>query len=110
MLQALLDGGAVKRRGRGRPRRRPDRRAGDKGYSSGAVRRELRRRGIQAVIPRRKGEPVARHFDRIAYRARNLVERLFNRWKQYRAIATRYDKLAERYHAGLTLAAILFWL
>jgi len=38
------------------------------------------------------------------------VERLFNRWKQYRAIATRYDKLAERYHAGLTLAAILFWL
>jgi transposase len=100
----------VKRHGRGRPRRRPDRLSGDKGYSSRTVRRELRRRGIGCVIPRRKGEPLARTFDRDAYRERNQVERLFNRFKQYRAIATRYAKLAARYHALITLAAIIMWL
>lgn len=106
----MLDGGAVKRRGRGRPRRRPDRLSGDKGYSSRTVRRQLRRRGIGCVIPRRKDEPPARHFDRDAYHERNRVERLFNRFKQFRAIATRYDKLAACYHALLTVAAILMWL
>jgi transposase len=109
-LPTLLERGAVRRPGRGRPRLRPDRLAGDKGYSSGATRRYLRRRGIGAVIPRRSNEPQQRHFDRAAYRERNLVERLFNRLKQRRAVATRYDKLAVRYHAMVTLAAILLWL
>jgi transposase len=110
VLPALLERGAVRRPGRGRPRLRPDRVCGDKGYSSGATRRYLRQRGIGAVIPRRSNEPQQRHFDQAAYRERNLVERLFNRLKQRRAVATRYDKLAVRYHAMVTIAAILLWL
>jgi transposase len=74
------------------------------------VRRDLRRRGSGAGIPTRKGERPNRHFDREAYRERNRVERLINRLKQYRAIATRYEKLAVTYHALLTIAAILIWL
>jgi len=99
----------VKRPGRGRPRLRPRRLAGDKGYSSAAARRLLRRRGITPVIPTRSTERRNPHFDRAAYRERNQVERLFNRLKRYRAIATRYEKLAVTYHALLTIAAILMW-
>jgi transposase len=109
-LPKLLEGGAICRVGRGRPRQRPERLAGDKAYSSRTVRRDLRRRGIGAVIPTRKGERPNRHFDLEAYRECNRVERLINRLKQYRAIATRYEKLAVTYHALLTIAAILIWL
>jgi transposase len=109
-LPTLLEHGAVGRLGRGRPRLRPARIAGDKGYSSGAVRRYLRRRGIGGVIPRKSNEPPALAFDRLAYRERNQVERLINRLKQYRRVATRYEKLAVRYHAVLTIVAILMWL
>ncbi len=63
------------------------------------------------MIPRRRTESRrGTRFDRAAYRERNRVERLFNRLKQHRAIATRYDKLEGHYHAMLTLAAILLWL
>ena len=107
---ALLEQGAVARP-RGRPRLRPDRVVGDKGYTGTPVRSYLRRRGIRAVIPRRANE--ARRgvrFDRAAYRERNRVERLLNRRKQHRAIATRYDKLEASYHALLVIAGILLWL
>jgi transposase len=110
VLTRLLDQGAIKRRGRGRPKLRPKRLGGDKAYSSRTVRRELARRGIRPVIPRRANEPPQRRFDREAYRLRNLVERLINRLKQNRAIATRYDKLAEHYLALLLIASILIWL
>jgi transposase len=106
----LLDHGAVRRRRGGRPRLRPRRVAGDKGYSSPTVRRRLRQCGIGAVIPTRSDQRPRPRFDRVAYRERNHVERLLNRLKQYRAIATRYDKLARMYHAGLTFAAILLWI
>ncbi len=110
LLPSLLEQGAVPRAGRGRPRLRPERVAGDKGYSSPTVRRYLRRRGIGAVIPTRRGERRNPHFDRVAYRERNQVERLINRLKQYRAIATRYEKLAVTYHTLLVIAAIIMWL
>jgi transposase len=109
-LEPLLERGAVKRPGRGRPRLRPQRVAGDKGYSYPHIRRYLRRRRIGAVIPTRADQPRQRRFDRVAYRTRNRVERLLNRLKQFRRIATRYEKRAVNYLAMLTLAAILLWL
>jgi len=86
--------GAVKRPGRGRPRRRPRRVVGDKGYSSGKVRQYCRRHGIQPVIPTKANERRQPRFDRELYRERNRVERCINRLKQYRRVATRYAKLA----------------
>ena len=109
-LRRLLEQGAIKRRGPGRPRLRPNRLGGDKGYSSRAVRHYLRSRGIGAVIPTRSNERRSPTFDRAAYRERNVVERFVNRLKQYRALATRYDKLAASYLAAVTLVACLFWL
>lgn len=109
-VERLLTQGAVARR-RGRPRLRPTRVAGDKGYTGKPIRRYLRRRGIGAVIPRRTTESRRGvRFDRAAYRERNVVERTINRLKQYRAIATRYEKLEVAYHALLTIAAIHLWL
>ena len=85
--------------------------AGDKGYTGRTIRRALRRRRIGTVIPRLRTEPKRGvRFDRAAYRERNRIERTIRRLKQHRAIATRYEKLEETFHALLTLAAILLWL
>jgi transposase len=106
-----MEQGAVKRAGRGRPRIRPERVAGDKGYTGSPIRTYLRRRGIGAVIPRRTNESRrGTRFDRQAYRQRNRVERAINRLKQFRRIATRYEKRAENYLTMLTVASILLWL
>jgi transposase len=105
----LMARGAVKRVGRGRPRQRPQRVAGDKGYSSRKVRCYLRRRGIGAVIPTKKNERRSVRFDKAAYRERNVVERTINRLKQFRRVATRYEKRAVNYLAMVTIAAILLW-
>ena len=110
VLPTLMERGAVKRPGRGRPRVRPDRVAGDKGSSSPAVRRYLKGRRIGAVIPTKADEAPDPAFDRAAYRERNVVERLINRLKRFRRIATRYEKRATNYRAMLTVAAILLWL
>lgn len=108
MFETLMEQGVVKRR-HGRPRVRPDRVVGDKGYSSKKIRRYLRRRGIGVVIARQKRERRIR-FDKAAYRKRNVVERLVNRLKQFRRVATRYEKRAVNYLAMLTIAAIVLWL
>ena len=110
VLPLLMERGAVRRQRRGRPRVRPDRVAGDKGYSSPAVRRYLKGRGIGAVIPTKANDAPDSAFDRAAYRERNVVERLINRLKQWRRVATRYEKRAANYLAMLTIAAILLWL
>jgi transposase len=109
-LEALLDQGAVRRQGRGRPRLRPRRLAGDKGYSSPTARERIKRRGITPVIPTKSNEPRDPSFDREAYRERNRVERLINRLKQSRRIATRYEKRDDNYLAMLTIAMSLLWL
>jgi len=106
----LMGSGWIKRLGRGRPRLKPDRLAADKAYSSGVIRSALRRRGIEPVIPTKSNERPDPRFDRDAYRERNRIERLINKLKQFRRIATRYEKRAVNYLAMITIAAILLWL
>jgi transposase len=116
VLPRLLDAGAVKRPGsagpgRGRPRLRPTRVAGDKGYSYPSARRQLRRRGIGAVIPTKSNQCRNPRFDKQAYRERNRVERTINRLKGFRRVATRYEKRGVNYEAMVVIAAIvLLWL
>ena len=74
------------------------------------IRRYLKERRIRAVIPTKADQAPDPSFDCEAYRERNVVERLINRLKQWRRIATRYEKRAANYQTMLTLAAILLWL
>jgi transposase len=106
----LLAQGAIKRRGRGRPRLRPARIVGDKGYSSHAIRTLCRRRGIRYTIPRRRNEHRSGPFDRAVYRLRQRIERLINRCKQYRSLATRYEKRGESYRTFWVIALTILWL
>ncbi|WP_313932080.1 IS5 family transposase [Sphingomonas sp. BAUL-RG-20F-R05-02] len=82
----------------------------DKGYDGDAVREDLLLRGILPIIPPKanRRDPAAYNFWR--YRDRNQVERLFNRLKQSRRIATRYDKTASSFLGFLSLAAARLWL
>ncbi len=108
VFEQLMEQGQV-RRGAGRAKLRPKRVVGDKGYSSKRIRGYLRRRGIRATIPHKSNERRGR-FDKAVYRERNRVERTINRLKQFRRVATRYEKLAENYLAMLTIAAMILWL
>ena len=110
VFEKLMEGGAIKRRGRGRPRRLPARIAADKGYSNKKILLYLSKRGIGITIPRKSNERHKGPFDKELYKQRNRVERLFNRLKHFRRIATRYEKRAVNYKAMLILAAILLWL
>jgi transposase len=106
--------------GRGRPRKRLGHLTGAKAYSSRANRTALRARRIPHTIPEREDQKANRArkgtrggppgFDRARYRQRNQVERLMNRRKQFRAVATRFDKLAVRYQATVCVADIFIWL
>ena len=96
---------------RGRPRWRPKRLAGDKGYSYPRIRAWLRKHRIEAVIPQRddqrakhRGRPLT--FNRTVYRQRNVVERCVGWLKENRRVATRYEKLAINYLGMLKLAMI----
>ena len=96
---------------------RPDRVIGGKGYNSKAIRTRPRRRAIPHTLPERARNRARRGsrggrppvFDREIYQRRNVVERCFNRFKQWRGIATCYDKTTESYRAAATLAALLMW-
>ncbi len=109
------------RLGPGRPRATPELLRGDKAYSARAHRRHLRALGIKAVIPEpadqisnrkkkgsRGGRPVS--YDTADYKNRNIIERAFNQLKNWRGIATRYDKHALVYRGGVVLGAIMLWL
>ncbi len=120
-FEHVMDTIRVPRTGPGRPRSRPDHVIADKGYSSRKIRAYLRRRGIPHTIPERADQTANRHrrgsrggrptgFDRTIYRHRNVVERCFGRLKQWRGLATRYDKTRESYQATVTIAAILLWI
>jgi len=118
MLGPLLASLRVPRVGKGRPRTRPDALLGDKAYSARAHRGHLRDRGITTVIPEpadqlanrvRRGSAGGRPvtFDKVLYKRRNVVERAFNKLKNWRGIATRYDKHAVNYRGGVVLGAIV---
>ncbi|MFF4818190.1 IS5 family transposase [Kitasatospora sp. NPDC001309] len=120
-LEAVLETIHVPRIGPGRARTRPDHVIADKGYSSRKIRAYLRRRGIRHTIPERVDQALGRlnrgsrggrppGFDRRIYRLRNVVERCFNRLKQWRGLATRYDKTRKSYQAAVTIASILLWI
>lgn len=109
MLADVLAEIRVPRLGAGRARTRPDAVLADRAYATGVIRAELRRRGIKAVIPDKRDQMAARKrrgrrggrprpLDAIAYKGRNVVERFFALAKQWRGIATRYDKLAISFH------------
>jgi transposase len=121
MLAHLMSCLRINRLGPGRARTRPDALLGDKAYSSRANRTLLRQRGIKAVIAepsdqkghrkrrgRHGGRPPA--FDAQLYKQRNVIERSYCQHKQWRGLATRYDKHAVTYRGGLVLRAITIWL
>ena len=83
----------------------------DKGYDSQALREWLVERGTEAVIPPRKNRKIQYDYDRAIYKQRNVVERMFCRFKDWRRIATRYDRCAHTFMAAITIAAIMiFWI
>jgi transposase len=117
----LLNQLRIARRGKGRPRTRPGAAMADKAYSSAANRAYLRKRGIQAVIPVKEDQKKHRRargraggrppgFDPARYKERNTVERCFSKLKQFRAVATRYDKRDFMYQATVDVASIRIWL
>jgi transposase len=117
----LMDSIRIARRGKGRPRARPGRAMADKAYSSAASRAWLRRRGIKAVIPVKEDQKARRRqrgsaggrppaFDAGQYKERNTVERCFSKLKQFRAVATRYDKRDVIYQGTIDVASVRIWL
>jgi len=120
-LLPLLDQVAVGRDGPGRPRKRPGRVLADKAYSHPSTRAALRERGIAFTCPE-KSDQIARRqakgsrggrpprFDPTVYADRNVVERCFNRLKQFRGLATRYAKRAAYYRAEVVIASFVLWL
>jgi len=79
----------------------------DKAYDSDKIREDLAERGIRAVIPNKDDRKFLHPFDKTRYRKRNAIERMFCRLKDFRRIATRYDRLARNYLASLCLAALV---
>ncbi len=106
--EKLMETGAIRRRS-GHWRLRPKRLVADKGYTSAALRDDLHRHHIRCTIARRSNERRRGPFDKQHYRKRNIVERLINRLKQFRRIATRYEKRAANFSAMITIAAIFLF-
>lgn len=82
---------------------------GDKGYDANSLRNLLKHRKTEAVIPSKRNRKRSIPCDMTAYRDRNMIERAFCRLKDYRRIATRYDKLARNFLATVMIAATIIW-
>lgn len=120
-LVPTLEGLRVNVPGSGRPRTRPERLIVDRAYGARVYREQLRARGIACVCPEREdakryrlakgragGRPPA--FDVEAYRGRNVIERCFNRLKDFRCVATRYEKRGRSFRACVLVAMMVIWL
>jgi transposase len=88
----------------------PEQLLGDKGYDSNAVRQEIEDRGGEALIPSTASRKIQHSVDKAIYALRNRIERFFNRLKNSRRVATRYDKLIESFAAFVILATIRIWI
>lgn len=82
----------------------------DKGYDADAIRADLAERDIKLVIPGRSNRRVKIEHDRFLYKQRNRIERMFGHLKINRAIATRYDQLAETFLGMVYIASARYWL
>lgn len=82
----------------------------DKGYDADAVRDALDEINVEAVIPSKSNRKQPRGFDREVYKRRNLIERMFNKLKNWRRIATRYDKTATSFLVFIMIASAKFWM
>ena len=82
----------------------------DKGYDADHLCAAIAERGAQIVIPPKRNRKVQRAYDVELYKERNLIERFFNKLKQFRRVATRYDKLLVNFMGFVKLAAIAIWL
>ena len=89
---------------------KPDAVLADKAYDADDLVRSIEAMNAKAVIPPRASRKVQRSFDRSQYRNRNVIERFFARLKQFRRVATRYDKLASRFESFVIIAASTLWL
>ena len=89
--------------------RAPDRLLADKAYDSAELREQLDERGTKPVIPNRCNRKQPFSFSKRLYKLRWRIENAFNRLKDFRRVATRYDKLARNYLASVCLAAALVW-
>ena len=87
----------------------PARLLADKGYDAGSLRARLAATKTEAVIPSTRSRKRPIPYDAVAYVARNQIERAFCRLKDWRRIATRYDKLASNFEAAIAIAAIIIW-
>jgi transposase len=92
------------------PEQKPKALLADKAYDSDAIRADLKQRGIKAVIPPRSNRTTTIRYDKQLYRERNWIERVFGHLKINRAIATRYDQLADSFLGMLFLASARYWL
>ena len=82
----------------------------DKAYDADALLNSIEAMNAKAVIPPRSNRKVQRSFDKSQYRNRNVIERFFAQLKQFRRVATRYDKLASRFESFVIIAASTLWL
>ena len=110
LLAAVAIGGKP-----GAPRKRFETVSGDKGYDGAGLRETIRSHGSEPLIPHRKRPDgsypeQAQGFDKERYKRRNVVERLIGKLKEYRRVATRYDKLAESFRCFVLIAFIRIWL
>jgi transposase len=88
----------------------PEQMLGDKGYDSDAVRDDIRQRGGEPAIPTKSNRKVQVFVDKAIYGLRSWIERYFNRVKNSRRVATRFDKLIESFSAFVLIATIRDWI
>lgn len=113
MLAPLLDSVSIAGKP-GAPRRQFKTVSGDKGYDGAALRETIKAHGSSPLIPHRKNKDgsspeQAEGFDKELYKRRNIVERLIGKLKEYRRVATRYDKLAESFRCFVIIGFIRIW-